>query len=191
MLTTGILPEQHTSEFHRYKPRFNTSKETTLNRQFSRKLYTPSFLWARSITLTSRGCTEKKSRCWTWWKISHRNKDTATLASDVLDQSKPNTAWELAKILAFRFVSRVNRRANHGEGIIKHSTLPDTSWISWIQAYSIPSFFALNPPHSLHRKEQLVFLPWYAVFCQVAPRIWTVPVKLLGKKRVEGLIKKG
>lgn len=35
----------------------------------------------------------------------------------------------MAKILAFRFVSLVNRRANNGEGIIKHSTLPDTSWI--------------------------------------------------------------
>lgn len=60
---------------------------------------------------------------------SLRNKDAATLASDVLDQSEPSAAWKLANDLAFRLVTLVHDLANDGAGIVGHSTLPDTSHI--------------------------------------------------------------
>lgn len=61
--------------------------------------------------------------------LTERNKDVATLASDVLDQSEPHAAWKLAKDLAVRFVSLVNHLADNGARIIKHPSLPETSWL--------------------------------------------------------------
>lgn len=60
---------------------------------------------------------------------SHKDKDTATVGSDVLDQREPDSTWKLAKNLAFRLVSLGDDLANNRARIIKHSTPLKTNWI--------------------------------------------------------------
>lgn len=115
-------------------------------------------------------------------KVSKRNEKTATLGSDVPVQRKPVSAWKLAENLVFRFVDLVNYLANSEARMTMLNSTPSQHKLGIRNSGLLR--FQFSVPRSSHAA-RAVFPSWHAGFCQGAPGLQTVHVKLSGKKRVE------